>query len=142
MAARLGRGRRGGVGLIVLRGQVSFDLLGVLAGHRGRRVDGTRDRADQTLGTSGGRRRSDPRGWQLTAGGLVLVPFALAFEGLPPDRTSCDRRLRVAGCRRRPLVVPDVVPRDRQAARVAVSFLALLSPVVATTLGWLFLVNP
>jgi probable blue pigment (indigoidine) exporter len=79
-------------------------------------------------------------GWQLTAGGLVLVPLALAFEGLPP---AMDLRaiggyvwLCVVGAL---LTYPIWFHGIGRLSVVAVSFLPLLSPTVATILGWLFL---
>jgi probable blue pigment (indigoidine) exporter len=79
-------------------------------------------------------------GWQLTAGGLLLLPLALAIEGPPPALTvpgwlgiawlalvgtGVAYALWFRGLERLPVT--------------AVSFLGLLSPTVATLLGWLLL---
>lgn len=72
-----------GVGLVVLGPHARLDAVGVLAGLGG------------TAGMAGGivltKRWGRPpgagpltlAGWQLTAGGLLLLPLALAFEGVP-----------------------------------------------------------
>ncbi|MGH2745850.1 MAG: EamA family transporter, partial [Thermoleophilaceae bacterium] len=79
-------------------------------------------------------------GWQLTAGGLLLAPVALVIEGPPPALdvsalagyawlaivgTLLAYVLWFQGLGRLPVT--------------AVSFLSLLSPAVATALGWLVL---
>ncbi|MET7299171.1 EamA family transporter [Embleya sp. NPDC005575] len=129
-----------GVGLIVLRGQISFDLIGILAGLGGA--------ASMAVGVVLTKRWGRPPGagtlaftsWQLTAGGLLLAPVALAVEGLPPApdaaalggyawlavlATALAHSLWFQGLGRLPVT--------------AVSFLTLLSPAVATALGWLVL---
>ncbi|MFI1379987.1 EamA family transporter [Embleya sp. NPDC020886] len=129
-----------GVGLIVLRGQISFDPIGVLAGLGGA--------ASMAAGLVLTKRWGRPPGagtlaftsWQLTAGGLLLAPVALAVEGPPPIpdaaalggyawlalvATALAHSLWFQGLGRLPVT--------------AVSFLTLLSPAVATALGWLVL---
>ncbi|WP_328400520.1 EamA family transporter [Nocardia sp. NBC_00403] len=79
-------------------------------------------------------------GWQLTAGGLVLLPFTLFVEGLPTTISGTNTigfgylislgavlsyAIWFRGIERLPAL--------------AVSFLALGSPIVATLLGYLFL---
>ncbi|WP_374936754.1 EamA family transporter [Streptomyces sp. Ru71] len=73
-----------GVALVVLGPQARLDAVGVLAGLGG------------TAGMAGGvvltKRWGRPEGvspltlagWQLTAGGLVLLPLTFAVEGMPP----------------------------------------------------------
>lgn len=139
---RLGWGAAGviGVGLIVLRGPVSFDLLGILAGLAAA--------ASMAVGVVLTKRWGRPpstgtlafTGWQLTTSGLLLTPVALLAEGLPPTPdvaalggyawltivgTAVAYALWFRGLGRLPVT--------------AVSFLPLLSPVVAATLGWLVL---
>ncbi|AXE28281.1 EamA family transporter (plasmid) [Streptomyces globosus] len=84
-AWRLGWGVIGvvGVGLVVLGPGARLDLVGILAGLGG------------TAGMAGGvvlaKRWGRPQGvgpitlagWQLTFGGLLLLPLVLAFEGMP-----------------------------------------------------------
>ncbi|MEU4549233.1 EamA family transporter [Nonomuraea dietziae] len=139
---RLGWGLVGvvGVGLIVLRGQLSFDLLGILAGIAAAGVMAGGIVLTKRWGRPEGAGAATIAGWQLTAGGLVLVPLALAFEGLP---SGLDLRaiggyawLSVVGALLSFLVWFHGIGN---LPVVAVSFLALLSPMVATILGWLFL---
>ena len=124
-----------GVALLVLRASARLDAVGVLAGLGGAVAMG--------LGVVLTARWGRPvpllafTGWQLTAGGLLLVPLTLAVEGLPDGLdagavgglaylgllgTALAYALWFRGVERLP------------AARV--SFLGLLSPVVAAGLGW------
>ncbi len=83
---RLGWGIVGvtGIGLVVLGPGASLDLVGVLAGLAGA--------ASMALGITLTKRWGRPEGvsaialagWQLTAGGLVLLIPTLAIEGSPP----------------------------------------------------------
>jgi len=75
-----------GVGLIVLGPTARFDMIGVIAG-----IAATLAMASGTVLTKRWG-RSAPlfvfASWQLVAGGLVLLPFALAIEGSPPTLTT------------------------------------------------------
>lgn len=127
-----------GVALLVLRAGAQLDGLGVLAGLAGA--------ASMATGVVLTKRWGRPvpllafTAWQLVAGGLVLTPLALAFEGLPPGLgaghlagflwlgsvgTAVAYSLWFRGIERLPV------------ARV--SLLGLLSPIVATTAGWIVL---
>lgn len=127
-----------GVALLVLRAGAQLDGLGVLAGLAGA--------ASMATGVVLTKRWGRPvpllafTAWQLVAGGLVLTPLALAFEGLPPSLgaghlagylwlgsvgTAVAYSLWFRGIERLPV------------ARV--SLLGLLSPIVATTAGWIVL---
>lgn len=139
---RLGWGLIGvaGVGLIVLRGRVAFDAVGVAAGLAAAGVMAGGIVLTKRWGRSEGVGPAVLAGWQLTAGGLVLTPIALIFEGLP---SALDARavggyawLTIAGAL---LSYPVWFRGIGRLPVVAVSFLALLSPVVAAVLGWLFL---
>ena len=139
---RLGWGVAGvaGVGLIVLRGQFSFDLIGISAGLAGAVSMATGIVLTKRWGRPAGIGTLSSTGWQLTAGGVLLAPVALAVEGLPPvpDASALGGYawliiigtlvayvLWFQGLGRLPVT--------------AVSFLALLSPAVAAALGWLVL---
>ncbi|QXJ19583.1 EamA family transporter [Actinomadura graeca] len=129
-----------GVGLIVLRGGPSFDAPGVLAGLAAAAVMAAGIVLTKRWGRPEGAGAAAIAGWQLTAGGLVLVPFALALEGLPP---ALDARaaggyawLSAVGAL---LSYPVWFRGIGRLPVVAVSFLPLLSPVVAALLGLLFL---
>ncbi|GLZ79382.1 ABC transporter permease [Actinorhabdospora filicis] len=139
---RLGWGVAGviGVGLIVLRGEIVFDTVGVLAGLGAAAAMATGIVLTKRWGRPPGTGLLAFTGWQLTAGGLLLAPIALASEGLPPVPdlkalagfawlaligTALAYALWFQGLGTLPVT--------------AVSFLPLLSPVVATLLGWLVL---
>lgn len=125
----------GGVALTVLTAQARLDPIGVLAGVAGA--------ASMALGLVLTKRWGRPApvlvvtGWQLTAGGLLLLPLALVVEGLPATLTAVNAggylylslvgtaaayTLWFRGLERLPAT--------------SVSLLGQLSPLVATTLGW------
>ncbi|HZG95518.1 MAG TPA: EamA family transporter [Mycobacteriales bacterium] len=124
-----------GVALTVLNAQARLDPLGVLAGIGGA--------ASMALGVVLTKRWGRPAslltftGWQLTAGGLMLLPLALAVEGLPRSVSAAN----VGGYAYLSLVGTAVAYTvwfrgiERLPAP-AVSLLGLLSPVVATAIGW------
>ena len=133
IAAVLGAG---GVALAVLTASARLDTVGILAG-----LAGTMSMA---LGLTLTKRWGRPpaslltaTGWQLTAGGLVLVPVTLAIEGLPPALTWSN----VAGYAYLSLVGTLIAYTiwfwglERLPAANA-SLLGLLSPLVATVVGW------
>lgn len=137
---RLGWGVVGvvGVGLMVLRGDLVLDPLGLLAGIAGTAVMG----AGIVLTKRWGRPVAPITfaGWQLTAGGLVLLPIALLVEGAPPSLTLGGAAgyawLGVIGTLLAYTLWFDGIGRLPVAAT---SFLPLLSPAVAAALGWLVL---
>ncbi len=126
----------GGVALAVLTAEAGLDPLGLLAG-----LAGT---ASMALGLVLTKRWGRPHaslltttGWQLTAGGLLLVPLTLGVEGPPPALTGGN----IAGYAYLSLVGTALAYtiwfrglERLNAARV--SLLGLLSPLVATVLGW------
>ena len=127
-----------GVGLLVLRGEAGFDPVG-LAAALGAAIS-------MASGVVLTKRWGRPAplvlftGWQLVAGGLLLVPLALVFEGPPPRLDLTE----AAGFVYLGLVgtVFAYVLWFRGLERLpasAVSFLSLLSPVVATALGFVVL---
>ncbi|MEM9133878.1 MAG: EamA family transporter [Actinomycetota bacterium] len=79
-------------------------------------------------------------GWQLTAGGLVLLPLALAIEGLPPALSTTNVVgfvwLAVIGTG---LAYVNWFRGIAVLPVAAAGFLGLLSPLVATIAGWLVL---
>ncbi|MQY16633.1 hypothetical protein SRB5_68350 [Streptomyces sp. RB5] len=129
----------GGVSLLVLRADAALDWLGVTAAAAGAVV--------MALGVVLAKRWTSPApllattGWQLVAGGLVLLPLALAVEGPPPaDLTGRN----IAGYAYLTLVGAAFAYAVwfrglRSLTPANVTFLGLLSPVVATALGWLAL---
>lgn len=135
---RLGWGAAGlvGVGLMALTAQAALDGVGLLAG-----LAAVLSMATGIVLT---RRWGRPvgavafAGWQITAGGLVLTPLALVVEGPPPALDLAA----VAGYAWLGLVGTLVAyclwfDGIAKLPMTAVSFLPLLSPAVATLLGWL-----
>ena len=127
-----------GVGLVVLTDAARLDAVGVLAGLVATACMGTGVVLTQRWG------RPVPvlafTGWQLAAGGLLLLPLALAVEGLPATVTAGQ----VGGFAYLAVVNTALayvlwlrgigsLPADR------VSFLGLLSPVVAAAAGGVLL---
>ena len=127
-----------GVALLVLQPNAALDPVGIAAGLLGA--------ASMALGTVMARRWQPPvsaltfTAWQLTAGGLELLPFALAIEGLPPAPKLGEALgfiwLGLFGA------AISYILWFRGVARLgaaAVSPLVLLSPVTAILLGWIVL---
>ncbi|MGW3495091.1 EamA family transporter [Streptomyces sp. NPDC001020] len=72
-----------GVGLVVLGPTARLDAVGVLAGLGGTAVMGTGLVLTKRWGRPQGVGPLTLAGWQLTAGGLLLLPITLAVEGVP-----------------------------------------------------------
>jgi probable blue pigment (indigoidine) exporter len=128
----------GGVALLVLKGTVSLDTTGVLAAAGGALCMASGITLTKRWGRPEGVGLLTFTGWQLTAGGLVLLPFWLSLEGLPPALTGTHvlgfAYLITLGAVLSYLVWFRGIER---LPAVAVSFLALGSPVVAALLGYL-----
>jgi probable blue pigment (indigoidine) exporter len=127
-----------GVGLVVIRGSVALDGIGLLAALAGA--------AAMSAGMVLTKRWGRPvpllafTGWQLTAGGLLLAPLALLFEGPPP---ALDGRATLGflwlGLFGTLLAYANWFRGLDRLPVIAASFLTLIAPVVATILGWLVL---
>ncbi|MFI6846402.1 EamA family transporter [Kitasatospora sp. NPDC050467] len=128
-----------GVSLLVLRANAQLDALGVAAALGGAVVMAT--------GVVLSKRWTSPApllattGWQLTAGGLMLVPVALLVEGAPPSHLTGANLLGYAylGLIGAAIAYALWFRGIRALPPTSVTFLGLLSPVVATALGWLAL---
>jgi probable blue pigment (indigoidine) exporter len=124
-----------GVGLLVLTPDARLDPVGV-----GAALAGTVSMAVGVVLTKRWGRPVDlvtATGWQLVAGGLLLAPLTLALEGLPPAFTLANW----AGAAWLSVIGTGVAYTlwFRGIERLPVnhlSFLGLLSPLVATVLGW------
>ncbi|WP_313065868.1 EamA family transporter [Achromobacter animicus] len=127
-----------GVALLVLTPKAALDPVGVAAG--------LGSAASMALGTVLSRRWQPPvsaltfTSWQLTAGGILLVPAALLFEAPLPTFTLVN----VIGLAWLGLIGAALtyVLWFRGVARLepaAVSSLGFLSPLSATVLGWAIL---
>ncbi len=127
-----------GVGLLVLDPTTQLDLLGVAAA-----VGATLAMASGIVLTKYWGRPAPLivfTGWQLTAGGLILVPLALFFEGELPSLTLSN----VFGFTWLALLNTGLAyalwfKGIEQLKAWQVSFLGLLSPIVAVFAGFLIL---
>ncbi|MGN9844530.1 EamA family transporter [Nonomuraea sp. H19] len=128
-----------GVGLLVLRADARLDAIGVAAALGGAAV--------MAAGVVLSKRWQSPApllamtGWQLVAGGLLLLPVALAVEGPPPATLTTAN---VAGYAYLAIIGSALAYALwfrglRLLSATKVTFLGLLSPVVATVLGWVVL---
>ncbi|WP_256839117.1 EamA family transporter [Ornithinimicrobium faecis] len=128
----------GGVALIVLGPGAALSPTGVLAG-----VAST---VSMALGTVLSKRWGRPvgpvayAGWQLTAGGLAILPVAFLLEGPPPELDDSA----IAGYAWLSLVGALLAYTlwFRGVGHLpagAVAFLPVLSPLVAALLGWVVL---
>ncbi|HTO30412.1 MAG TPA: EamA family transporter [Pararhizobium sp.] len=124
-----------GVGLLVLTPSAALDPIGVIAGLAGA--------VSMAFGTVLTRRWAPPvssltvTAWQLTAGGLLLLPVALLLEPAPPVPTMAN----ILGMAWLGLIGAafTAVLWFRGIARIGpaiVAPLGFLSPLVATLLGW------
>ncbi|WP_310619333.1 EamA family transporter [Flexibacterium corallicola] len=127
-----------GVGLLVLGGSVSLDPIGLAAG-----LAGAISMAGGTVLT---RKWQPPvplltfTAWQLTAGGLLLVPIALLLEPSLPSLSSQN----IAGIAFLSIIGASLtyILWFRGIARLepgAVSALGFLSPLSAVLIGWVML---
>jgi probable blue pigment (indigoidine) exporter len=128
----------GGVALLVSASNAALDPIGVAAGLAGA--------VSMACGTVLSRKWRPPvslltfTAWQLTAGGLLLVPAALMFEPAIPYPTATNlvglAWLGLVGAAITYILWFQGVARLESSV---VSSLGLLSPVAAVMLGWVFL---
>ncbi|MGK4583352.1 DMT family transporter [Kitasatospora sp. HPMI-4] len=129
-----------GVALVVLRSTARLDTLGILAGLGGAVCMAAGTVLTKRWGRPDGVSPLVLTGWQLTAGGLMLLPVALLAEGAPPAMTGTNLLgygylavlntalaywLWFRGIGRLPAT--------------SVAFLSLLSPLSAAAIGWIAL---
>ncbi|WP_374283879.1 EamA family transporter [Streptomyces sp. UNOB3_S3] len=128
-----------GVSLLVLRADARLDGIGVAAALGGAVVMATGVVLSKRWASSVPPLAAT--GWQLVAGGVLLLPVALVVEGAPPTSLTGANLagygyLAVVGS----AFAYALWFRGIQALPATdVTFLGLLSPVVATALGWLAL---
>ena len=127
-----------GVGMLVLGPDAALDPIGIAAA-----LAGTVSMATGVVLTKHWGRPVDLitfTGWQLTVGGLVLIPVLALTEGLPSTITATNIGgfvwLAVAGTG---VAYANWFAGVQRLPINTVSFLGLLSPVVATGAGWLVL---
>lgn len=127
-----------GVGLLVLNPSARLDSIGIIAALSGAATMG--------LGTVLVKRWESPvsllvfTAWQLTVGGIILLPIALLFEGTFTDLSSTNllgfAYLGIVGTG---LAYTLWFKGIDKLSASAVSYLGLMSPVVATLIGFIFL---
>lgn len=127
-----------GVALLVLRGDARLDAVGVAAALGGA--------VAMAAGVVLSKRWTSPApllaltGWQLVAGGVVLLPVTLLVEGMPPALTAPNvGGFAYLGIIGGALAYALWFRGIRVLPATQVTFLGLLSPVVATLVGWLLL---
>lgn len=129
-----------GVALVVLRSTAALDAVGVIAGLLGAVFMGFGVTLTKKWGRPAGVPAMGLAGWQLTAGGLFLLPLTLLIEGVP---TAIDSTA-LAGYAWLGLVggLLTYTLWFKGIARLpvaSVAVLGLLSPLVAAALGALLL---
>ncbi|MEU5159524.1 EamA family transporter [Streptomyces sp. NPDC020875] len=126
-----------GVSMVVLQAGAALDTVGVIAG--------LASSASMSAGTVLTKRWGRPEGvgplvmtgWQLTAGGLLITPIALAVEGAPPALNGTN----VAGYLYLALVNTAVAywlwfRGIERLTATSVTLLGPLSPITAAVVGW------
>ncbi|MFI6870946.1 EamA family transporter [Nocardia sp. NPDC050406] len=129
-----------GVALVVLKSTAVLDTVGIVAGLLGAASMGAGIVLTKKWGRPEGVGPLGMTGWQLTAGGIVLLPLALLIEGAPPalDATAIGGYLYLGllgtaaayGLWFRGLAK---LPTS------SASLLGLLSPLSAAVIGWIAL---
>ncbi len=127
-----------GVALLVLTSEARLDTVGVIAGLGAA--------ACMATGTILTRKWLSPfsmlamTGWQLTAGGLVILPFALLFAPLPTSVSTTNiLALLWLGIIGGALAYVFWFRGVKILSPAAVSSLLFLSPLTAVILGWMLL---
>lgn len=129
-----------GVALVVLRSSAALDTIGIIAGLLGAASMGLGVTLTKKWGRPAGVSAMGLAGWQLAAGGLLLLPLTLIFEGIPAQVSGTalagyawlgligglfTYTLWFSGISRLPVA--------------SVAVLGLLSPLVAAAIGAIFL---
>ncbi|MFB7085539.1 EamA family transporter [Streptomyces sp. NPDC056296] len=125
-----------GVGLVVLGPQARLDAVGVAAGLAGTAGMATGIVLTKRWGLPAGVGPLTLTGWQLTAGGALLLPLTLAIEGAPPriDAGAAGGYLWLGSAGG--LIASTLWFRGIGKLPVGASApLVLLSPLVATVIG-------
>jgi probable blue pigment (indigoidine) exporter len=129
-----------GVAMLVLQPQAGLDTIGVLSGLGGAVCMASGIVLTKWWGRPAGVSVLTFTGWQLTVGGLILLPITLAAEGLPSHISAANMAgfgyLAAIGA----LVAYSLWFRGiERLPALAVSFLGFASPLAATVLGYLVL---
>ncbi|MVU79745.1 EamA family transporter [Nocardia sp. ET3-3] len=126
-----------GVALVVLRATATLDTLGVLAGLGAAVAMGSGTVLTKLWGRPDGVTPLAMTGWQLTAGGSMLLPIAAIVEGAPPalDARNIGGYLYL-GLIGTALAYALWFRGIAKTNATSVTFLGLLSPLSATVIGW------
>ncbi|WP_306358805.1 MULTISPECIES: EamA family transporter [unclassified Nocardia] len=129
-----------GVALVVLKATAVLDTVGVLAGLLGAASMGAGTVLTKRWGRPAGVGPLALTGWQLTAGGLALLPLALLVEGAPPalDGRAVTGYLYLGLLGTAAAYALWFRGLSRMPASSA-ALLGLLSPVSAAVIGWIAL---
>lgn len=129
-----------GVALVVLRANAQLDTVGVIAGLGGAASMAAGTVLTQRWGRPDGVGPLALTGWQLTAGGLFILPAALLVEGAPPaldaDAIGGYLYLGIVGTAAAYWLWFRGISK---VPATSVAFLGLLSPVSAAVIGWIAL---
>ena len=128
-----------GVAMVVLSAEARLDLVGAIAGVGGAISMAIAVTLTKRWGMPKDAGPAALAGWQLTAGGILLIPLAFAVEGAIPALTTTN----VLGYVYLGLVNTALgywlwFRGIGRLSVVPLSFLGLLSPLTAATVGWLF----
>lgn len=126
-----------GIAMVVLTAEARLDPIGALAGVGGAMAMATAVVLTKRWGLPPHAGPAALAGWQLTAGGLLLIPVAFALEGGLPEFTAVN----VAGYVYLGLVNTALgywlwFRGIGRLSVVPLSFLGLFSPLTAAILGW------
>ncbi len=129
-----------GVALLVLRSSARLDGWGILAMVACVVMMGVATVLTKRWGHPEGMSATGFTGWTFFLGGLTLLPFTLAFEGLPDHLTGRNiggliYLVAISGIAAYALWFWGL----QRLPASSVTFLSLLNPVVAAVLGWVVL---
>lgn len=129
-----------GIALVALRPEAKLNAVGVIAGLAGAFSMATGIFLTKRWGRPENATLLTFTGWQLAFGGLALLPFAMIGETMPQTLTLRN----IAGFSYLGLIGALVsyalwFRGIERLPALSVSFIALLSPLSATLLGWWFL---
>ena len=129
-----------GVALVVLQATARLDAVGVLAGLGGAACMATGTVLAKRWGRPEGVGALAFTGWQLTAGGLLLLPVALAVEGtIPALGGSALVGYAYLATANTALAYWLWFRGIAKLDAPSVAFLGLLSPLAAAVIGWALL---
>jgi len=130
----------GGVALVVLRPGASFDVVGLAAGLAGAAAMAAGTVLSKRWGRPSNVSALTMTAWQLTAGGLVIVPSAFLLEGPPPALSLVNVGGYVYLATVNTAVAYWLWFRGLASLPASsAGFLGLLSPVAAMVIGWALL---